>query len=109
MSPHSAFCFVLLGVILLFLRARKQLLSHIVDGLTLCLVLLILIYISGYFFGALQLFGTSMQNRISPQTLFCLFLLTLVVFNERVKSSLFSVILGEGIAGKTARLALPFT
>ena len=109
MSPHSAVCFLLLGVILLGIHARKQLLSHLVDGLTLCLVLLILVYISGYCFGTLHLFGISTQNRMSPQTLLCLFLLTLVVFNDRVKSGRFSVILGGGIAGKTARLTLPFT
>jgi diguanylate cyclase (GGDEF)-like protein len=67
------------------------------------------VFTSGYCFGALHLFGKSMENRISPQTLFCFFLLTLVVFSDRVKFGLFSVMLGSGIAGKTARLAIPFT
>jgi diguanylate cyclase (GGDEF)-like protein len=48
-----------------------------------------------------------MQNRTSPQTLFCLVLLTVVVFSDRSRSSLFSVIFGGGIAGMNARLALP--
>jgi len=109
MSPHTASCFLLLGVILLGIHARKQILSHIVDGLTLCLVFLVLACISGYCFGAMHLFGTLMQSRISPQTLFCLFLLALAVSNDRIKSSVLSVVIGGGIAGKTARLALPFT
>ena len=109
MSPHTAFCFLLVGSILLCIHARKQLISPIIDALTLFLIFMILVYVSGYCFGAIHLFGTSMQNRMSPQTLFCLFLLTLVIFNDRVRSGLFSVILGGGIAGNTARLAIPFT
>jgi diguanylate cyclase (GGDEF)-like protein len=109
MSAQTAFCFVLLGIILLCIHSRRRIISYIVDGLTLCLVFLILVFTSGYCFGALHLFGKSMENRISPQTLFCFFLLTLVVFSDRVKFGLFSVMLGSGIAGKTARLAIPFT
>jgi diguanylate cyclase (GGDEF)-like protein len=109
MSPHTAVCFVLLGLVLPCLSIRKRLLSQIVDGLTLCLVFLILVYVAGYCFGAIHLFGASTQNRISPHTLFCLSLLTLAAFNDRARSSFFSVIVGDGIAGKTARLALPLT
>jgi diguanylate cyclase (GGDEF)-like protein len=109
MSDQTAICFVLLGVILLCLHSRRRIISYIVDGLTLCLAFLILVFASGYCFGALHLFGKSMENRISPQTLFCLFLLTVVVFSGRVKFGLFSVMLDSGIAGKTARLAIPFT
>ena len=108
MSPHTSFCFLLLGVVLLFIHVRRQWISHIIDGLTLCLVFLLLVYISGYCFGAMHLFGTSMQNRISIQTLFCLSLLTVAVFPDRMKSGVFSVLFGAGIAGQTARLALPF-
>jgi diguanylate cyclase (GGDEF)-like protein len=108
MSAQAAFCFVLLGIILLCIHARRRLISYIADGLTLCLAFLILAHISGYCFGALHLFGPSMENRISPQTLFCLSLLTLVVFSERVKLGPLSVMLGSGIAGKITRIATPF-
>jgi diguanylate cyclase (GGDEF)-like protein len=109
MSPQTAVCFLLLGVILLCMRSRRRFVSHIVDGLTLCLLFLVLIYVSGYCFDAIHLFGLSMQNRISPQTLLCFFLLTVAVLNDRCKSGLFSVILGGGIAGRNARVALPLT
>ncbi len=44
MSPHTAACFVLLGIIVLCIHVRKHLLSHVVDGITLCLVFMILIF-----------------------------------------------------------------
>lgn len=106
-SPQSAASFFLLGVILLFVRATKRKFSHVIDALTLCLGMLVLIFVSGYYFGAMHLFGLTMQNRVGPQTLTCLFLLTVVVFSYRAQYGVFSVMIGDTIAGKTARLAAP--
>jgi diguanylate cyclase (GGDEF)-like protein len=106
-SPQSAFSFFLIGVILLFVRTEKRRFSRAIDALALCLGMLVLVFGSGYYFGAMHLFGLSMQNRVGPQTLTCLFLLTVVVFNYRTQYGVFSVMRGDTIAGKTARLAAP--
>jgi diguanylate cyclase (GGDEF)-like protein len=106
-SLQSAASFFLLGVILLFVRTDKRKLSRIIDALTLCLGMLVLVFGSGYYFGAMHLFGLTMQNRVGPQTLTCLFLLAAVVFSYRTQYGVFSVMIGDTIAGKTARLAAP--
>jgi diguanylate cyclase (GGDEF)-like protein len=108
MSPHATFSFLLLSNIILAIRVRRRPFSQIVDAATVFLGLLILIYASGYFFGAIHLVGPTSQNWVGPQTLFCLFLLTLVTFNYRAQFGIFSVMIGDTIAGKTARIAAPF-
>jgi diguanylate cyclase (GGDEF)-like protein len=108
MSPQSAIALLMLALATLYLRARKSILSHIADALTTGIVLFMMVLLSGYFFGATRLFGLSTQNRISPQTLLCLSLLTILVFNERTHFGLFSIFTSDSIAGKTFRLATPF-
>ena len=108
MSAQTAVSFILLGIVLFNLRARKTVIAYLVDGLTLCLALLMLVFTAGYVFGAMQLFGLSMHQRLSPQTLFCFVLLTALVFNRRTEYGFFSILIDQGIGGKTARLAAPF-
>ncbi|WP_213803295.1 GGDEF domain-containing protein [Granulicella sp. dw_53] len=108
MSPQTAAALTFLGVVMLLLRVRKRLLSHVADIAVLLLGLMTLTILSGYLFGAIHLFGVSMQNRTSPQTLFALCLLTLVAYTRRAEYGFHSVLLSLGIGGKTARLAMPF-
>jgi diguanylate cyclase (GGDEF)-like protein len=107
MSIQSAVSFAILGVLLVNLRARKRPLAYLVDSLTLCLALLMLVFTAGYIFGAIGLFGLSMQHRLSPQTLLCLVLLSFLVFNRRTEYGFFSIMIDDGIGGKTARLGAP--
>ena len=109
MSQQTAGTFLLLAVILLFIKARKSLLSHIIDGLTLCLGLAVLTFTFGYLYCALHLFSLTTENRMGSQTVIGVFLLTIVIFHYRAQYGAFSVLLSDGIAGKTARLAVPFT
>ena len=109
MSPQSASSFLLLSIIMLCIRARKNLLSRITDGLTLCLGLAMLTFAFGNLYGVFHLYALTMENRIGPQTVFGLFLLTVVVFSYRAEYGAFSVLLADNIAGKTSRLAVPFT
>jgi diguanylate cyclase (GGDEF)-like protein len=73
-----------------------------------------LVLVSGEFFGAQRLFGLSPVTRTSPQTLFCLALLTFVAFLRRSEIGIFSIFLGRGIGSRIARvlgpilLVLPF-
>ncbi|HZL26933.1 MAG TPA: GGDEF domain-containing protein [Acidobacteriaceae bacterium] len=107
MSFQTALAFIMLGIVLGNLRARKRALAWLVDALTLGVALIMLIVTAGYMYGALDLFGMSMQQRLSPQTLFCFILLTFVVFNRRTEYGVFSILVDDGIGGKTARLAAP--
>jgi diguanylate cyclase (GGDEF)-like protein len=108
MSVQSAASFLLLGIVLACLRVTRKPLAYIIDSVTVVLSLLILIFASGFAFDLMGLFGTPMQHRLSPQTLLCLILLTFLVFNRRTEYGSFSVMIDNGIGGKTARLAAPF-
>jgi diguanylate cyclase (GGDEF)-like protein len=108
MSVHSAVSFLLLGIVLSSLRETRRPLADIVDSVTLALSLLILVFTAGVAFRAMGLFGTPMQHHLSNQTLLCLILLTFLVFNCRTEYGVFSIMIDNGIGGKTARFAAPF-
>jgi diguanylate cyclase (GGDEF)-like protein len=107
MSVQTAWGFLVLGLVAANIRARKGLFAHLIDALTLVMSLLTLVFIAAYIYGALSLFGVSLQHRLSPQTLICLTLLAILVFNRRTEYGVYSTLLGSGIAGKTTRLAAP--
>ena len=107
MSPQTAIAFVLLAAIMLFIRADKRPLVHVVDGLVFALCPLVLVIVSGYLFGVVHLFGLSASTRTSPHTLFCLMLLSFLVFARRAEFGIFSILVGSGIGSRMARLASP--
>jgi diguanylate cyclase (GGDEF)-like protein len=107
-SLQTAITFVVAGIVLTNIRARKGLLSLLIDSLTLLLSLLVLTFFSGFMFGALRLYGLSLQTRVAPPTLLCMFLLAVTIFNRRAEYGVFSILVGGGIGGRTARLAAPW-
>jgi len=107
MSPQTATAFVLLAVVMLFIRTHKQALVHLVDGFVFALCPLVLVIVSGYVFGVVHLFGLSASTRTSPHTLFCLMLLSFLVFARRAEFGVFSILVGSGIGSRIARLAAP--
>jgi diguanylate cyclase (GGDEF)-like protein len=98
---------LLMGFVLRNLRARKALLSHLVDAITLCIILLMLTFTSRYFFGVSHVFGASPKNPMSPQTYLSLGILTWLIVNRRAEYGAFSVLIGGQIGGRTARFAAP--
>ena len=108
MAPQSAVALLGLAIITLYIRARKSTLSYVADALTLAVVLFTVVLASSYLFGAAHLSGLTAQNRMAPQAIVCLFLLAVVVFNERTRFGLFAIFAADSIAGKTSRLAAPF-
>ncbi len=108
MALQTSVFFILLGVTLLFVRARKSPISNMVDMLTLAMVVLTLVILAGYCFGAAGLFGQSADTRTSPHTLACMALLVFVKVGRRAESGHFSVLLGIGIGSRIARTVLPF-
>jgi hypothetical protein len=108
MALQTSVFFILLGVTLLFVRARKSPILNMVDMLTLAMVVLTLVILAGYCFGAAGLFGQSADTRTSPHTLACMALLVFVKVGRRAESGHFSVLLGIGIGSRIARTVLPF-
>lgn len=107
MSPQTAFGLVLLVLTLYCSRARRGAAPLIADGLTLALGAYLLVLFAGYVFGAMHLFGESPQTRVSPQTLLCFALFLAVLIRTRVGSGVFSILAGEGIGSRIARVAAP--
>ncbi|MFT4111523.1 diguanylate cyclase [Silvibacterium sp.] len=108
MAPQTGITFALIGVNVLLLGANTRRLARFADLLAFTLCVLVLFNISGNVFGAMHLFGLTMKTRTSPQTLVVLFLLTCVVFTIRAERGVFSVLFGEGIGSRIARVASPF-
>jgi len=107
-SPHaSAFAFILLGVVILFIRSRNSIFGSIADAGATLLVLLVLILLFEYVFAAVGIPGSSTEGLPSIPTLVCLVLLTLVSILRRAEFGVFSLFLGDGIGGRIARILAP--
>jgi CcmD family protein len=108
MSVQTGVYLELVGLILIFECATRSPWIHLVDALTMTLVLLILSIFAGYWFDAGNLFGESAYVRVAPQTLACMLLLAVAVIGRRTRNGFFSVLVGEAIGSQTARITLPF-
>ena len=114
MAPQTEAGFALLGLTMLFMRARGWVSSIAADVLTSALVLLALILVSGHMLAMWHVFGPLERSRTSSQSMACLLLLTQGVFFRRAEHGVFSILLGRGIASRFARgfapilLFLPF-
>jgi diguanylate cyclase (GGDEF)-like protein len=97
-----------LAIVLWNLRVHKRFLSHIVDGITLCIIFLMLTFAARYAFGLSHVFGESPQNPMSLQSFLCLSIFTWLIVNRRAEYGAFSVLIGSQIGGKTVRFASPF-
>jgi diguanylate cyclase (GGDEF)-like protein len=98
---------LLIGFVLLNLRASKCLLAHFVDGVTFCIIFLMLSLASRYAFGLSHLFGENPANPMAVQTFLCVSILTWLVVNRRAEYGAFSILIGSQIGAATARFAAP--
>lgn len=108
MSAQTAMFFVLLAITLV-LDAPQGVRWHnlMLDGLTLMLIVIVLVIMAGYLFGALSLVGQSMEIRTAPQTLLGMTLLAFSLFAHRTQAGFFAVFIGRGLGSRIARTALP--
>ena len=109
MSIQSAICVVLLGLSSAIEQTRRDLVGHALDVLIATLVMLCLVFIAGYTFGATTLIGQSAVIRMSPQSLVCIVLLTFVQISRRAPYGFFSILVGVGIGSQLARIMLPYS
>jgi diguanylate cyclase (GGDEF)-like protein len=107
MSQQSAIGFELLGCTMLLMKAHGRFAIRLADVLTFGLSLTVLTLVSGWVFGALRLYGVSASAPTSPQTLFCLMLLAIVVLLRRTGNGMFSIFTERGLGGRLARILSP--
>jgi diguanylate cyclase (GGDEF)-like protein len=98
---------LLIGFVLINLRASKRFLSYVVDFVTLCVVLLTLTMASRYAFGVSHIFEESLRNPMSVPTFVCVGMLTWILVHRRAEYGAFSILIGSQIGAKTARFAAP--
>jgi diguanylate cyclase (GGDEF)-like protein len=107
LSAQTAAALTMLGISTILIRARKRLAVRIADGSIFALCLLVMMLVSGYTFGAMRIFGLPAVYRACPQTLLCLFLLTLVTLLRLSGRSVFSIFLGSGMSRRISRTLVP--
>jgi diguanylate cyclase (GGDEF)-like protein len=107
MSVQTAVYLELVGFTLMLESARGKFYLHLVDVLTIMLVLLVLTVAAGYTFDAADFFGQSEYTRVSPQTLACMSLLAVALVCRRTRDGFFAVLVGHAIGSQTARVTLP--
>ncbi len=103
----STFGFILLGILILFLRSRDPLFGSIADTGATLLLLLVLIVLLEFVFATAGIQESSIAGLPTVPTLVCLTLLTLVSILRRAKYGIFSVFFGDGIGGRIARILAP--
>jgi diguanylate cyclase (GGDEF)-like protein len=108
MSPQSGSAFLLLGIVLFFLRSRTGVARYIADIALFALSFLVLVVVSGYLFGATSPFSIAQSNWTSPQALLSILLLTFAAFGRRAEHGVFSILVGSGEGSKIARILAPF-
>jgi diguanylate cyclase (GGDEF)-like protein len=105
LSSYSAF--LLLGIAILLLEARRSLWSRIADCVTAVLGFLVLLLMSECIYGLAQIPGSSLDGPVRLPTLACLVLLTITVILRRAEHGAFSLLLSGGIDGQFARILTP--
>ena len=108
MAIQTALFLLVVGLLLTLDGLLEKSRTRLIDILTIALVVIFLVIVAGYCFGAANLFGQSPYTRTSPQTLVCLAFLTFTAVVRRTQIGLFSVLVGVGIGSQTSRIALPF-
>lgn len=109
MSMQSAICILLLGLVLNIREDRRDAAGAVLDAVLTVLTIVSLALVAAYGFDADRFVGFAQGIRISPQTLFCIALLTFVLGCRRAPYGYFSVLVSKGISGHFARVMLPLS
>jgi diguanylate cyclase (GGDEF)-like protein len=107
MHFETAAAFVLMGAVLMLIRAETRVAVMTADVLTFFLVLLVLILVSGRVIAALGIFGPTTAPSAPWSTLLGLLVLTAVAFLRRAENGVYSILLGRGIGSNIARGLTP--
>jgi diguanylate cyclase (GGDEF)-like protein len=107
MSAEAASGFAFLGLALTTIRAQKRSAVVLSDLLTFCLVLLVLILVSGRIIAALGIFGPPVNDSSSLLSMLGLLLLTTAALFRKVQNGILSILLRRGLGGNIARILSP--
>jgi diguanylate cyclase (GGDEF)-like protein len=102
-----ALAFTLLGVAMALILSHRRVASRIADFVLVLLCLLALVLVSGHLFRLTEYPRTISSNTVTPETLFCLAILSLIAVLRHAPFSIYAVFIGRGIAGRIARVAAP--
>ncbi|HEY1983901.1 MAG TPA: GGDEF domain-containing protein [Terracidiphilus sp.] len=107
MSTQAALMFLMLAIVLFFIRAEGGVFGYAADLLVVSVGFLVLVLLSGFIFGATSPVRVAPNNWTSPQTMISLGLLCLVAFGQRAEHGVFAILIRRGIGGKIARILTP--
>ncbi len=107
MHAEIALALLLIGFLLANMRVRKTRMAVIVDVATVALCATLLLQMSGFLMQQFRFIEVPEEHALSIPGALCLGLLGVLVFNRRMEYNWFSVMLGTGIAGHVARVAVP--
>ncbi len=112
MPPHSMGAFValaltLLGVGMVLIQSRACIAHRIADVVLILLSLFALTLVSGHLFRFFENPRMLSSNQASPETLFCIAILSLIAILRHAPASIYAVFIGRGIGGRIARFAAP--
>lgn len=105
--PAPALAFLMLGIVILFIRSRGPISGHLTDAAASGLAFLVLLLVLQLGFGTAGREGSSLVGLTSIPTLACLALLTVTIIIRRAEFGVFAVFLGGGIGGRVARFLAP--
>ncbi len=103
LSPLSSITFLFLAMVMILVLSEGKFVRRAADIAVFSLCVLALVLVSQDLFGAFGLFGLTAGDLISPQVLFCMVLLTVVVTLRQAEDGVFSIFLGGGIGSRIAR------
>lgn len=108
-SIQTATSLLLITALLSINERSKGLMGYVMCTLLSLLVLLMMVFMSSYLFGADALVSSNSHILISKQTLLCISLLTSVIYTIRGPYSVFSVLFSTSLGGQFARRFLTIT
>ena len=107
MSLQTALFFTMMGFTAFCEGVARPFCSVMRDMLYALLIMLTLMVISGYLFGALALFSKADDIHTSPQTLACMILLVIALLVLRTQRGYFAILSAIGIGSQISRIAAP--
>jgi hypothetical protein len=107
LSAQSVGGFVLLGLTILLMKARKRPSSLATDIVTVALFLTVMILASAHLIATLPIFGPAEQVNTSAQAMVCLLLLAAATIFRRAQHGVLSILTGRGMGSKIARTLSP--
>jgi diguanylate cyclase (GGDEF)-like protein len=107
MGAFVALAFTLLGIAMLLIQSRRTLASHIAEIFLFLLCFLVMVLVSGHLFRFFENPRWTSSNSATPETLFCIAILSLIAVLRHAPYSIYSVFIGRGIGGRIARFSTP--